>query len=164
VICRDRHGRAVASDKVQTAGPPAGIQLSVDYNGDGLRGDGTDVFIARVTVVDVRGVPVPQGPVPHGPRQHVSFSVSGGSVYGVCNGDPTTKTDARFESDKANVRTTFGGLARVIIVADKLDSPSEAAVVKLTAKTDSSTGGGDFQAELNVQVQATPAVSSQDFE
>ena len=51
--------------------------------------------------MDKNGVMVPDGPVPHGPRQHVSFKVtSGGSVYGVCNGDPTTKTAKRFESDK----------------------------------------------------------------
>lgn len=151
-ICRDEHKVTVASDKIQTAGAPAGIRLDVDYNNDGLRGDGTDVFLARVTVVDANGVMVPEGPVPHGPRQHVNFEVTGGSVYGVCNGDPTTKRKAWFESDKASSRTTFNGLARVIVLANKLKSPADDAVVKLTATTDSSTGGGNFHAELTVKV------------
>jgi beta-galactosidase len=151
-ICRDEHKVTVASDKIQTAGAPAGIRLDVDYNNDGLRGDGTDVFLARVTVVDANGVMVPEGPVPHGPRQHVNFEVTGGSVYGVCNGDPTTKRKAWFESDKSSSRTTFNGLARVIVLANKLKSPADDAVVKLTATTDSSTGGGNFHAELTVKV------------
>ena len=72
VVCRDEDKKTVASDKVQTAGAPAGIQLDVDYNMDGLLGDGSDVFLARVTVVDANGVMVPEGPVPHGPVQPFS--------------------------------------------------------------------------------------------
>eukprot|EP01051_Picozoa_sp_SAG22_P006127 SAG22_NODE_390_length_11235_cov_26.293732_7_plen_771_part_00 len=156
-VCRDENKETVASDKIQTAGAPAGIHLDVDYNKDGLLGDGTDVFLARVTVVDANGVMVPEGPVPHGPRQHVNFEVDGGSVYGVCNGDPTTKRKGWFESDKCVKgvcsRTTFNGLARVIVAADKLKSAKD-GVVKLTAKTDSSTGGGSFHAGLSVKVHA----------
>eukprot|EP01050_Picozoa_sp_SAG11_P009154 SAG11_NODE_844_length_6891_cov_3.648704_2_plen_815_part_00 len=146
--CKDAEMKTVASDRVQTAGEPAGIKLDVDYNEGGLLSDGSDVFLARVTVVDATGVMVPEGPDPHGPRQHVTFSVDGGLVYGVCNGDPTTKRQGWFESDKGHVRTTFNGLARVIVAANK---SVEGGVVKLMADTDSSTGGGVFHAELSVQ-------------
>ena len=90
----------------------------------------------------------------------MKFEVDGGSVYGVCNGDPTTKKKGWFESDKGAYRTTFGGLARVIVAADK--STVGGGIVKLTAKTDSSSGGGVFHAELSVKVQVTPKVPETD--
>ena len=47
----DAHGNTVASDVVQQTGAAAGIQLSVDYNADGLLADGQDVFLAKVGIV-----------------------------------------------------------------------------------------------------------------
>ena len=117
----DAHGNTVASDVVQQTGAAAGIQLSVDYNADGLLADGQDVFLAKVGIVpglphvmliESRQAPHFEPGVTHvvapsrckvgifdahgrlawpGSDHLIHFNVTGGTIVGVCNGDPTNK-------------------------------------------------------------------------
>lgn len=123
----------IASDVRETATEAKALNLTVDYvSAEGLRADGSDVFMARVAVVDSKGRLVPDSG-----HVNISFAVShsgalaeaeddGPRVYGVANGDPSS-----YESDKATWRTPFGGLARAIVQAG-----AQPGTVVLTASAD----------------------------
>ena len=115
-------GRIIVTDSVTTATQAASLKLTVDYNKDGLLGNGHDVFLARVAIVDAKGRLVPDA------NNNVTFKIIGTEVggvvepeeraagaariYGVSNGDPTS-----YESDKADWRSAFNGLVRAIVSA-----------------------------------------------
>ena len=135
VECRDAAGSLVGTGVTATAGPPARLEISVDAGANGVAGDGADVALVRVTVLDARGVLVPTvagfAPAPAGapPEVLVSFSVGGdGDVYGVANGDPADHGADKFTSS----RRAFGGLVR--LVARAHDLGGSAGAMNITAR------------------------------
>jgi beta-galactosidase len=104
-ISYDVSGAVLATETVSTTGTTASIRLSVDFPADGfLVADGADVALVRVSAFDSNGIFVPDA------NFYVNFTVTGGTVYGVCNGNPNDH-----DSDKATFRSLFNGLARVIV-------------------------------------------------
>jgi beta-galactosidase len=67
----DASGRAVVEAEKKTAGPPAGIRLSVHTGPKGLRADGSDLALVDVEVVDALGQRSPTA------LNQISFSLSG---------------------------------------------------------------------------------------
>jgi len=78
-----RDGSVVAETRVETTGPAAAIRLHADRTQ--LRGDGEDVAVVSVAVVDGQDRVVPNANVP------IAFSLAGpGRIVGVGNGDPAS--------------------------------------------------------------------------
>ena len=101
----DSTGKVMATDKVETAGAPAGLRLTTDRTA--LTADGEDLTMVEVDVVDAQGRIVPTA------DDLVTFTVAGaGHVAGVGNGDPTNH-----EPDKAGYRHAFNGKCMVIVGA-----------------------------------------------
>jgi beta-galactosidase len=100
-----RGDRVIASDRVETTGPPAAIRLKSDRMR--LVADGEDVTVVEVQVVDAEGRVVPVV------DNLVQFSVTGaGQVAGVGNGDPSSH-----EPDRASQRHVFNGMCMVLVQA-----------------------------------------------
>jgi beta-galactosidase len=98
-----RGGRLVVRDRRETAGPPSRLALTADRAR--LKGDGADVAVVSVEVLDAQGRPAPTA------ADRVTFDVSGaGDLIGVGNGDPTSH-----EADKASTRSMFNGLCMALI-------------------------------------------------
>ena len=96
---------AVATDTVETTGPPAALKLTTDRTA--LTADGEDVTMVEVDVVDAAGRIVPTA------SNLVTFHLTGtGRIAGVGNGDPSCH-----EPDQARTRSEFGGKCLVIIGA-----------------------------------------------
>jgi beta-galactosidase len=93
-------GRVVARDARETAGPSHSLRLTVDRR-MAKRGE---VVIANAAVVDARGRPVPRA------DDQLQFSVAGGNVVGVGNGNPNS-----LEPDVSTRRKAFNGLAQAIV-------------------------------------------------
>lgn len=120
----DQAGNIVATATVATTGPASSLNLSLDkpvginglrYSGPaaGIAGDGQDVALVRVEVIDSAGAVVPSA------ENNITFSVSGpGHIYGVGNGDPTDH-----DPDKATYRKAYKGLARVIVQSKASATP-----------------------------------------
>eukprot|EP01084_Bolivina_argentea_P265989 451018_1 len=99
---------------LSTSDVPYAIELIITYPGSTIYCDGQDVALIEVRIVDVNGIRVPYA------SNMIDFSISGdGIIYGVGNGD-----NASHEPDKANSRSVFHGLARVI-VQSLLNKPGE---------------------------------------
>ena len=105
-LAYDARGALLGTGVSVTAGPPARLALTLDAGAQGVLADGVDVAMLALAVLDAGGALVPAGSL------NVSFAVAGGGdVFGVGNGDP-----ASHEADKgAGWRSTFGGLARVLV-------------------------------------------------
>jgi hypothetical protein len=101
----DSTNKVIATETISTTGSPAAIKLQIEAGAEGIYADGQDAALIMVSIVDAQGNVVPTA------SNRVSFSVSGqGSILGVGNGDPSSH-----EPDKANYRSAFNGLARVIV-------------------------------------------------
>lgn len=99
----DTAGKVIVSDKVQTVGAPAKIQLIPDRAQ--ILGDHEDVSIVRVAILDSQNRVVPTA------DNEVSFAVSGAAtVVGVGNGNPSSH-----EPDKAEKRRAFNGYCLVVV-------------------------------------------------
>ena len=85
-----------------TAGPPERHRTHTGPQND--PGRRRDVSIVTVAVLDAQGHMVPTA------TNKMSFSISGGKIIGVGNGDPSSH-----EADKASQRAVFNGLAQVIV-------------------------------------------------
>ena len=98
----------VATDRVETAGPPAKLRLDPDRTS--ILADNQDVAIVAVSVLDAAGRIVPTA------GNMVTFRVEGpGRILGVGNGDPSCH-----EPDKASRRSAFNGHCLAILqAADK---------------------------------------------
>jgi beta-galactosidase len=85
-------GKQVSETKVETSGVPFAVKLVPDRKS--IRGDGEDLSIVSVSVVDQQGRPVPTA------ANEVEFEVQGpGKIIGVGNGDPGChEPDQYFES------------------------------------------------------------------
>jgi beta-galactosidase len=113
-----RGGQVVATTRVETTGAPARLTLTPDRTV--LKADGRDVAVFSVSVVDDKGRPVPTA------GNFVRFTVTGGRILGVGNGDP-----ACHEPDQAEARSLFNGYAQVIVQAGAQPGP-----LVLTARSD----------------------------
>lgn len=102
-----KDGRALPPVRRETAGPAARIELTADRSR--LRGDGQDVAMLAVRLLDQRGRPAPRA------ADQITFEVQGpGRIIGVGNGDPTSH-----EPDRASTRRAFNGLAQAILQTDR---------------------------------------------
>ncbi len=114
----------VASDTVETTGPPARLRLTTDRTT--LTADGEDVTMVAVDVVDAQGRVVPTA------DNEVTFAVSGAAhVAGVGNGDPSSH-----EPDKASRRHAFNGRCMVIVGAGETPGPIRLAASAPGLKAD----------------------------
>ena len=128
--CGTAKGRRVATARVETVGPPARIRLLPDRGS--INADGADLSIVTVEVVDAMNRVVPVA------DNAIRFSVEGGKILGVGNGDPSSH-----EADKAGERRVFNGLAQVIVQSTRRAGPIvlraaaqglESAEVKIRAR------------------------------
>ncbi len=99
-----------ASETVETTGKPAAIRLVPDRAD--LTADGVDVAVVRVEIVDAKGRVVPTA------NNEVQFTVSGGTILGVGNGNPSSH-----EPDRATRRHAFNGLCGVLLQSSTTPGP-----------------------------------------
>jgi len=97
-----RFGEPVITKTIVTTGAPARIELAPDRST--ILADGRDVSVVTVAVLDAKGNIVPTA------MNEISFSIKGGTIIGVGNGNPSCH-----EPDKAYRRSVFNGLAQVIV-------------------------------------------------
>jgi len=109
------NGMAVLTNTVTTTGPAASIALVPDRGT--ILADGRDVSVVTVEVLDAQGRVVPTA------DNLINFSITGGAIIGVGNGDPSSH-----ESDKASQRSAFNGLAEVLV-----QSTGQPGAITLTA-------------------------------
>jgi beta-galactosidase len=93
-------GRVAARDVRETTGPARSVKLTVDRR----MAKAGEVVIANAAVVDARGRLVPTA------NNSLRFSVTGGEIIGVGNGNPNS-----IEPDLASDRRAFNGLAQAIV-------------------------------------------------
>ncbi len=132
-------GQTAAQDKVQTAGAPAGIQLTPDR--PDINADGQDVSIITVAVTDAQGRVVPVA------GNSVSFQLSGpGRILGVGNGDPSCH-EADVFVGKPGARSVSLDGWRMKLVPDTKDRPEVAAAysVRNWARVDVRTDYGPLE-------------------
>ena len=98
--------RQVLTAKRETAGAPAAIVLRPDRAR--ISADGEDVAMVAVEVVDAQGRIAPMA------DNLIIFAVTGGTLIGVGNGDPSSH-----EPDKADRRGAFNGLCMAIVQSSK---------------------------------------------
>jgi PKD repeat protein len=108
-------GVPVLTNTVTTTGAPAAIALRPDRST--ILADGRDVSVVTVAVLDAQGNVVPTA------SNEIYFSINGGTILGVGNGNPSSH-----EADKASQRATFSGLAQVIV-----QSTVQPGIITLTA-------------------------------
>ena len=109
-------GKVVATDKRETTGDPARVQLQ-PVNTE-IAADNEDVALIPVAILDAKGRVVPTA------DNEVSFHVTGpGRIVGVGNGDSSSH-----EPDKGRSRHAFNGWCMVVVQA--ADKTGE---IKLTA-------------------------------
>lgn len=100
-----QNGKLIATDKVETTGPPAGLRLTTDRTR--LTADSEDITMVAVEVIDGKGRVVPTA------SDTVSFALTGpGMIAGVGSGDPNSH-----EPDKASTRSAFHGRCMVLVGA-----------------------------------------------
>ena len=105
-----KSGKKVCTEIVRTSGSPASIQASIDR--PEINGDGQDLSVINLSVLDAKGNFVPDACVP------VKVTVEGPvRILGVGNGDPAFRAKERPEEPSARSFTvdTFNGLAQVLI-------------------------------------------------
>lgn len=131
VVAYDAAGKAVAEERVKTAGAPHHIQLEVDRSV--LKADGKDLAYITASVVDVDGNLCPDA------GNLLQFEVTGaGSFKAVANGDATSLE--AFQEPRMKVfsgRLVFivqagekAGKVNVVVKADKIRSASCGLSVK----------------------------------
>ncbi|KQM63432.1 beta-galactosidase [Sphingomonas sp. Leaf17] len=100
-----RGTRDVARAVHETTGVPVALRLSPARRV--MAGDGEDTQPVTIDAVDAAGRHVPTA------NLMTRFTVSGATIIGVGNGDPTSH-----EPEKGNARSLFNGLAQVIVQAE----------------------------------------------
>lgn len=106
-----KNGKLVLTERHETTGAPATIQLSADRIK--INADGEDIAILKVEVLDSKGRAVPTA------NNRIAFEVLGaGKLIGVGNGDPNC-----LESDQASQRSLFNGLAQALVQSSKQPGP-----------------------------------------
>lgn len=138
-IAYDSNGNQLDSASVETTGTAYSIALDVELGDrDSIYADSQDIALVKASVLDASGRVVPTA------AYTITFAVDGvGTVVGAGNGDPSCH-----EPDKADYRTTFNGLARVIV-----GQASAPGTIKLTA-----TSPALVSATISIPVVAPPTV------
>jgi beta-galactosidase len=106
-------GRVAARDVRETTGPAHAVEVMADRR---LAGS-NDVVILNASVVDSRARVVPTA------SNLLRFSVTGGKIIGVGNGNPNS-----LESDVASQRKAFNGFAQAILRVGRTPGPVEVSV------------------------------------
>jgi beta-galactosidase len=102
-----KNGQVALMAKRETTGAPAKLVLRPDRLK--IAGDGEDLSVVAVEVVDAQGRVAPIA------SNEVTFKIDGpGRLIGVGNGDPSCH-----ESDKGDKRSAFNGLCMAIVQALK---------------------------------------------
>ncbi|MCD7799297.1 MAG: DUF4982 domain-containing protein [Akkermansiaceae bacterium] len=104
-----KNGKKWAEDQVSTTGAPKALGLEArfgDWKRKNIRTGVSDAVPVAVYATDEKGRRVPTA------SNKVRFSITGGRVLGVGNGDPLCR-----EPDAASERSLYNGLACVIIEA-----------------------------------------------
>jgi beta-galactosidase len=135
-----RAGRVVAQTRVETTGAPARLRLTPDR--PRMDGNGRDAMPVTVELLDAAGRPIPTAD--HG----IDFTITGGTILGVGNGDPNSHEPDLPDSTGRAGRRLFNGLAQVIVQAGH-----GAAALVLTAK-----GAGIRPVALRVPLDRVPEV------
>jgi beta-galactosidase len=105
-----RAGHVVQTARRETTGAPARLLLTPDR--PEIRADGADVAVFTVSATDAEGRTVPTA------GNLVQFTVTGGRILGVGNGDPGSHED-----DKGDARRLFNGYAQVIVQSLRAPGP-----------------------------------------
>ena len=130
-------GEAVLTAERRTAGAPVAIRLAADRTT--LHNAGGDTVPVRVSVVDAKGIEVPDA------DQLIRFTLTGeGEIAGVGNGDPNSH-----EPEHLPYRHLFAGLCQVLVSAK-----TGAKKLKLTAECD---GLESAEVTFAIKEQAEPA-------
>jgi beta-galactosidase len=107
-----KDGRQILTDKVETTGAPASVQLTPRTST--LAADGDDVSLVTVEVLDAEGRRIPTA------DNLVRFDISGpAKIVGVGNGDPVSHEADKYADGQQWQRSLFNGLALVIIQTER---------------------------------------------
>ena len=112
-------GQIVARDVRETTSVPAAIELLADRRVATIH----DVLILNASIVDAKGRVVPTA------SNLLRFSVNGGKIIGVGNGNPNS-----LEPDVASQRKAFNGFAQAILRIGNDRGPVEISVASLGLK------------------------------
>ena len=104
--------------RVETTGEPTSLAL-VSETGPALCGDGNDVSVITVKVLDKKGRVVPTA------HNRVNFSIRHGRILGVGNGHPSSQEPDVFPTGEPVYRHAFNGYAQVIVSSDGSGKPIE---------------------------------------
>ncbi|WP_447726105.1 beta-galactosidase GalA [Sphingomonas koreensis] len=99
-----RGGREVARTHIETTGAPVALRITPDRRV--MLGDGEDAQPLTIDAIDRAGRHVPTANYP------VSFTIEGGKITGLGNGNPNDH-----DPEKGDARKLFNGLAQVIVQA-----------------------------------------------
>jgi len=110
------------TELVETTGNPASLQL-VSENGTSIQGDGNDVAIITVKVLDAKGRVVPIA------DNSIHFDVRNGKILGVGNGNPCSQEPDVFPAGSDVHRNAFNGYAQVLVTSDRSGQPIELTAV-----------------------------------
>ncbi|NQT27155.1 DUF4982 domain-containing protein [candidate division KSB1 bacterium] len=150
-------GKLVATDRRETTGKTAAIQLKPDRSK--IIADNYDVSMVTLEIVDNRGRIVP------GANNEISLSLSGnGKIIGVCNGDPSCK-----DLENQTTYPAFNGLMMIYVQSGLTVGPivlkAEAKglkkaeiVIEAEACCDSSG------TKINLQTTTTPLLKTGNFD
>ena len=136
-----RNGQPVMTNTVETTGTPAKIALWPDRST--ILADGRDLSLVTVAVLDSQDRVVPTA------TNLINFSITGGAIIGVGNGNPSSH-----EPDKTNQwrRQVFNGLAQVIV-----QSTNQPGSIVLTASSSGLTSTNiTITAAASVPAPAAP--------
>ncbi|MCH7412141.1 DUF4982 domain-containing protein [Belliella sp. R4-6] len=123
VVAFDENGKAVAEKFIRTSGKAHSILLEADRKV--INADGEDLSFITATIVDRRGVPVPDA------MERLSFVVSGnGSFKAVCNGDATS-----LEVFHNPAMKTFNGKLVIIVQSSEIEGDIKVTVSGKGLKT-----------------------------
>lgn len=133
-VAKDKDGNVIAEDVVYTAGSAKSVVLSGEKAF--IKNDGSDLLYVEATVVDSAGNMVPTA------DNRITFSVAGGEIVALDNGDPRDREPFRGKNNNNNSNTSdnrkaFNGKALAIIKAT--EGSTENIVVTATADL---SGGG----------------------
>lgn len=107
-----------------TTGKSATLKI-VSETGGQMLGDGNDVAVITVKVLDAKGNLVPTA------DNHIRFGIKNGRILGVGNGHPSSHERDVFRPGEEVSRNAFGGYVQLIVTSDRSGKP-----VELTALSD----------------------------
>lgn len=119
-----------------TTGKSATLKI-VSETGGQMLGDGNDVAVITVKVLDAKGNLVPTA------DNHIRFGIKNGRILGVGNGHPSSHERDVFRPGEEVSRNAFGGYVQILVSSDRSGQP-----IELTALSD-----GLKNDTINIEVQ-----------